>query len=210
MTMNFLSHPVDYISTEHKSRDTCVTQADSTESWRRPCDTAKTSISRSFKSSKWFIFRTLLLYSGGFSGLYNKFGAYQKWYRTTLARAQFYEKTLEMADLITNPDNPRSGKHREQEKAEISQSEQAVVRVIDAVKNTAIPFTIENKERLYCLASGAPVPLDVETDVLQVEAIGIEAKGYFVDVLKKGEADSFFFPINLQQKKSFLHHHRER
>ena len=71
-----------------------------------------------------------------------------------------------MADLITDPDNPRSGRHRELEKAEISKSEQAVVRVIDAVKNFTNPFTVADKEQLYCLASGAPVPLDVETDVL--------------------------------------------
>lgn len=103
----------------------------------------------------------------------------------TSTRAQFYEKTLEMADLITDPDNPRSGRHRELEKAEISKSEQAVVRVIDAVKNLSFtnPFTIADKEQLYCLASGAPVPLDVQTDVLQAEAIGKDAKGDFVDVL---------------------------
>ena len=99
-----------------------------------------------------------------------------------------------MADLITDPDNPRSGRHRELEKSEISKSEKAVVRV-DAVKNFTNPFTISDKERLYCLASGAPVPLDVETVVLQAEAIGKDAKGDFVDVLKNGEAGSFFFPI---------------
>ena len=71
-----------------------------------------------------------------------------------------------MADLITDPDNPRSGRHCELEKAEISKSEQAFVRVIDAVKNFTNPFTVADKEQLYCLASGAPVPLDVETDVL--------------------------------------------
>ena len=51
-----------------------------------------------------------------------------------------------MADLITDPDNPRSGTHSELEKAEISKSEQAVVRVIDAVKNFTNPFTIADKK----------------------------------------------------------------
>ena len=55
-----------------------------------------------------------------------QFGAYQKWCRTTSARAQFYEKTLEMADLINDPDCPRSGKHRQLEKVEIKESEEAV------------------------------------------------------------------------------------
>ena len=107
-----------------------------------------------------------------------------------------------MADLITDPDNPRSGRHRELEKAEISKSEQAVVRVIDAVKNFTNPFTIADKERLYCLVSGAPVPLDVETDVLQAEAIGKDAKGDFVDILKNREAGSFFFPIKKKKLKT--------
>lgn len=31
MTMNVSSYPVDYISTDNKSRDNCMTQADSTE-----------------------------------------------------------------------------------------------------------------------------------------------------------------------------------
>ena len=100
-----------------------------------------------------------------------------------------------MADLITDIDNPRSGRHRELEKAEISKSEQAVVRVIDAVKNFTNPFMIADKERLYCLASGAPVPLDVET-------IDKDAKGDFVDVLKNGEAGSFFFPIKKKKLKT--------
>ena len=43
---------------------------------------------------------TILSYSGGFSGLYNQFGTYQKWCRTTSARAQFYEKTLRISFLI--------------------------------------------------------------------------------------------------------------
>ena len=107
-----------------------------------------------------------------------------------------------MADLITDPDNPRSGRHRELEKAEISKSEQAVERVVDAVKNFTNPFTIVDKERLYCLASGAPVPLDVETDVLQAEAIGKDAKADFVPVLKNGEAGSFFFPIKKKKLKT--------
>ncbi|KAJ7372661.1 hypothetical protein OS493_017933 [Desmophyllum pertusum] len=118
--------------------------------------------------------------SGGFSGLYSKFGAYQKWCRTTSARAQFYERTLEMVDLITDPDNPRTGRHRELEKAEITKSEQAILRVIDAVKNFTDPFTIVAKDRLYCLASGAPVPLDAEADVLRAETVGKAAKSDFI------------------------------
>ena len=36
------------------------------------------------------------------------------------------------------------------------------------------------------------VHLDIETDFLQAEVIGKDIKGDFVDVLKNGEAGSFF------------------
>ena len=61
-------------------------------------------------------------------------------------------------------------------------------------------------------------PLDVDTDILQAEAIGKDTKWDFVDVLKNGEAGSFFFPIKKKKlktmetcsKRLLLHHHRER
>ena len=142
----------------------------------------------------------IICYSGGFSGLYSQFGAYQKWCRTTSARAQFYERTLEMVDLITDPDNPRTGRHRELEKAEITKSEQAVLRVIDAVKNFTDPFTIAAKDRLYCLASGAPVPPDAEADVLRAETVGKAAKSDFIRGLQNGE--EFFSPIKKKKLKT--------
>lgn len=140
--------------------------------------------------------------AGGFSGLYSQFGAYQKWCRTTSARAQFYEKTLDMVDLIQDPDNPRSGRHRELELAEIAKSEQAVGRVINAITNFTNPFTVHNKDRLFCLASGAPVPADVEKDVLESEDIGKAAKKEFVDSLKDADVENFFNPIKRKKLKT--------
>ena len=104
--------------------------------------------------------------------MYSQFGAYQKWCRTTSQRAQFYEKNLEMVDLIDDSDLPRAGKHRELEKAEIKKSEDAVQRVLTAVINFTNPFTVVDQEKLYCIASGAPVSLDVEKDVMQAESVG--------------------------------------
>jgi len=40
------------------------------------------------------------------------------------------------------------------------------------------------------------------TDILQAEAIGKDAKGDFVNVLKNGEAGSFFFPIKKEKLKT--------
>lgn len=107
-----------------------------------------------------------------------------------------------MVDLDTDPDNQRSGLHRELEKSEISKSEHAVHRVIDAVNNFLNPFTTSDKYRLYCFASGASVPLDAEMDVLQADDIGKTAKKTFIDRLKNGDAGSFFDLIKKKKLQS--------
>ena len=71
-----------------------------------------------------------------------------------------------MVDLIDDPDCPRVGKHRKLEKAEVKKGEEAVQRILTAVRNFSNPFISADKDMLYSLASGAPVPMDVETDVL--------------------------------------------
>ncbi len=71
--------------------------------------------------------RLLPLYiAGGLLGLFNNCGAYQKWCRTTSARVQLYERTLEMCGMIHDPEMPKAGKHRELEPAQIKKSEEAV------------------------------------------------------------------------------------
>ena len=70
-----------------------------------------------------------------------------------------------------------SWRHRELEKADIKTGEDAIKRVISATKNFTNPFAIADKERLYSLVSGAPVPLEVEVDVLRSEAAGNAASG---------------------------------
>lgn len=142
------------------------------------------------------------MFAGGFTGLYSQFGAYQRWCRTTSARAQFYEKTLEMVGIIYDPDSPKGGRHRELEKAEIKKGEEAVQRVIAAVKNFTNPFKISAKDRLYSLASGAQVSPDVEAQILQAEAFGKVAKSDFICRLQSGEPGSFFDPIKRQKLKT--------
>ena len=144
----------------------------------------------------------LFALSGGFAGLYSQFGAYQRWCRTTSARAQLHQKTLEMTNLLDDPECPKAGKHRELEKAAIKKSEEAVQRVVSAVQNFCNPFTITDKDRLYSLASGAPVPLDVEVDVLRAETTGKEAKEEFRKRLQGSVPLGFFDPIPRQKLKT--------
>ena len=128
------------------------------------------------------------------------FGAYQRWCRTTSARAQLYEKTLEMCDMIDDPECPKAGKHRELEAAQIKKSEEAVQRTITAIRSFTDPFSIMDKDRLYSLASGAPSSSKVESDVLRAEALGKELKNDFIrERLQNGYEDSFFEPIKRQK-----------
>lgn len=142
--------------------------------------------------------------TGGFVGLFSMFGAYQRWCRTTSTRAQYFEKMLEMCGLIDDPDCPKAGKHRELEKAEIKKSEEAVQRTISAIRNFTNPFTLTDKDNLYCLASGAPVSPEVELDVFRAEAAGKQAKEAFIrDRFIDGSSSEMFFdPIKKQKLKT--------
>lgn len=134
--------------------------------------------------------------SGGLLGIFNMFAAYQRWCRTTSVRAQYFERMLEMCGLIDDPECPKAGKHRELEPAQIKKSEAAVHRTIAAIKSFTNPFTIADKNRLYNLASGAPVSPEVETDVLLAEVTGKAAKDKFIkERFMNGSESSFFDPI---------------
>ena len=103
---------------------------------------------------------------------------------------------------MVDPDSPRAGQHRELDKAEIKKGEEAVQRVLTAIKNFTNPFAIEDHDRLYSLASGAPVPMDIEIDVLRAEAMGEAAKADFIARLEGGSPDGFFEPIKRSKLKT--------
>ncbi len=112
----------------------------------------------------------------GLLGIFNNFPAYQRWCQTIAARAQYYEMLLEMCGLINDLEFPKAGKHCELDPAQIKKSEEAVQRTIAAIKSFTNPFQMTDKERLYCIASSAPVSREVEVDVLCAEAVGKAAK----------------------------------
>lgn len=107
-----------------------------------------------------------------------------------------------MVDLIDDPECPKAGRHRELEKAEIRKSEKAVQNVLTAVSNFTNPFTIADKDRIFSLASSAPVTIDVEVDVLQAEAVGKAAKADFIKRLQSGDPGNFFNPIKRNKLKT--------
>ncbi|KAH3820951.1 hypothetical protein DPMN_122704 [Dreissena polymorpha] len=77
------------------------------------------------------------------------FGAYQRWCRTTSTRVRFYEKMLDMCELIEDPDLPKAGRHRALERAEIRKSEKAVVNTMAVIRSFSNPFISTDKEHVY-------------------------------------------------------------
>ena len=145
----------------------------------------------------------LILFPGGLIGLFQKFAAYQRWCRTTSTRAQYFERLLEICDMIDDPDHPKAGKHRDLEAANIRKSEEAVQRCEAAIRNFLNPFripvpAIPMEDRLYSLHSGAPVPISVEIDVMRADAVGKQAKEDFIEARLKKQSQNFFDPIKRQ------------
>ena len=63
-----------------------------------------------------------------------------------------------------------------------------------AIRNFTNPFEVPDKNKLYNLAAGAPVPLDVEIDVMKAEVKGKNQKDAFIrDRLATGCSAELFF-----------------
>ena len=133
--------------------------------------------------------------------MFNNFGAYQLFCKTNSTRAQYYEALLELCGMIDDPDNPKSGVHRECEKSQMTRMENAVQAVITAVRSgfKRDPFDPENgldKKRLYPIHSGRPVPEEAQVDVLRADALGAELKEPFVEKRLKLREIDLFDPFN--------------
>ena len=116
----------------------------------------------------------------GLTGILENYGAYQRWIRTTSERTKYYQATLEMTGMSNETDSSKSGKHREQLPSEVKRSEAAVQRVIEAMQGFLNPFEVADREHMYILSSGNPVPSDIENDVLSAEEAGRLERDKFV------------------------------
>ena len=127
----------------------------------------------------------------GLSGIQNNYEAYQRWMKTAKERAKFLQATYSLADMVDGTDNI---KHRETRATDINRSERQVLRTVAAIKSFNDPFSILEKDTLYCISSGAPASADVESDVLRAETAGFQAREEFIQerLLAK---DKFFEPI---------------
>ena len=81
--------------------------------------------------------------------------------------------------------------------SQIRKSESVVQLVIEAIISFMDPFTVSENDKLYCLSSGAPVPLDVEKDLLAAES-----KMKFIHERLEQKV-GFFEPIKQLKLKTF-------
>ena len=92
-------------------------------------------------------------------------------------------------------DSQESTSHKEVRRSQISKSEQDTCSVIQAISNFTNPFTVEDKDALNCLSSGAPLPSHVENDVLVADEIGKKAHQEFVHERLVDKKTSFHSPV---------------
>lgn len=123
----------------------------------------------------------------GMTGILTSNESRQRWVRTTHERTKYLQYTLEMANMSHHPVH----KHHDLRPCEITKSEHQVTKVIDAFEGFVQPFEIGNTDLLYNISSGAPVPKDVEADILSAELIGNKLKTEFIENRLKKNTDMF-------------------
>ena len=99
-------------------------------------------------------------------------------------------------------DSQEATSHKEVRGSQIVKSEQDTCSVLQAISNFTNPFTIEDKDALYCLSFGAPVPQDVESDILMADDIGKKAHREFVQKRLVEKKTTFHSPVKKQNLKN--------
>ena len=116
----------------------------------------------------------------GVNGIASNYVAYQRWVRTTQERSK--------------NDSGSSTWHKDVRPAEIQKSDPEVCETQNAICGFTNPLTLSDKDYLYCLSSGAHVPVENVNDSLTAEAQGKKAKENLINErLEKHE--HFFEPV---------------
>ena len=136
---------------------------------------------------------------GGIVGFSRNHSAYYRWCRTRHTRASYLQTTKEIASR----DSQEATSHKEVRGSQIVKSEQDTCSVLQAISNFTNPFTIEDKDALYCLSFGAPVLQDAESDILMANDIGKKAYREFVQKRLVEEKTTFHSPVKKQNLKTF-------
>ena len=136
---------------------------------------------------------------GGIIGFNRNYAAYYRWCVTRHYRTKLVEATLFLADIF--PDE--LSVHKEFQPAQIKSSETATSQMKGAIVNFTDPFAVENKEELFCLASGKPAPQDVRKDLLEAHERGQTAMDEFIQSRLVDKSVPFHDPLRRLKLKTF-------
>lgn len=137
--------------------------------------------------------------TGGIVGYSRNFWAYARWCITRHERAKYVELSFERASMLHTSD----ASHHDLQPGEMKRSEQSVLKVIEAIELYINPFDVDNKDTLFCLSSGRPVPESVEEHLLNVDSLGKAAYNTFLQdrfILKNKK---FHEPLKRQKLQTF-------
>ena len=113
---------------------------------------------------------------GGIIGFSRNYAAYYRWCVTRHYRTKLVEATLFLADMSSDDFST----HKELKPAQIKSSETATSQMKNAITSFTNPFEVDNKEELFCLASGKPAPPNVMEDLLQAHDRGQQSMEAFI------------------------------
>ena len=83
-----------------------------------------------------------------------------------------------MADILT--ESNEGDKHKDLKPSEVRRSEKCVQNATEAIKGFLNPFDVDDRDKVYCLSSGAQTTDEIEDDVLCAENAGEDAKELFI------------------------------
>ena len=83
-----------------------------------------------------------------------------------------------LADMV---DDQYVGKeHRDNRNAEKRRSERHVSKTVQAIESFNNPFVIPDKDKVYCISSGALASVVIEVDILRADSVGRDSKETFI------------------------------
>ena len=136
---------------------------------------------------------------GGIVGFSTNKDAYFRWCVTRHARASYQQAALYMADM----DAQDTDSHKDLRPSQIAYSEGNTLGAITAILNFINPFEVEDKDTLFCLSSGAPIPPDIAFDLLNANEAGENAYKAFIAERLVNKTKNFNAPIKRLNLKTF-------
>ena len=97
---------------------------------------------------------------------------------------------------------PKEGRHQKLHQSHIKKSDAAVLNVVSTIQSFTNAWRAGDKNRLYCLASGSLVSIDVENDALGIEDLGRSLREEFIIRFKVRSKFYFFDPVKRQKLRT--------